>query len=225
MNDRSEKPARCLILIPTLFELNLIRSDLEQLAASNPGIRFETCGFGPIASAARTMQLIEQRRPQRIILMGIAGSYQGHDTVGRAFSFGKVACHGVGIGDGAQFQSAAQAGWNQWTGSADDESIGDVIQLANADEIEAHEFEQMLVTVCGASSSQQDRDCRLSIYPDAFAEDMEGFGVAMACQMASVPLNIVRGISNLVGERDMKTWKIEPALRAALERVTQWVQP
>ena len=56
-------------------------------------------------------------------------------------------------------------------------------------------------------------------FPDAVAEDMEAFGVAMACQMHGVPLEVVRGISNEVGDRDHSQWQIDKALRAAAELV------
>jgi futalosine hydrolase len=46
---------------------------------------------------------------------------------------------------------------------------------------------------------------------------MEGFGVALACALARVPLAIVRGISNAAGERDTKRWRIREALAAARE--------
>jgi futalosine hydrolase len=44
---------------------------------------------------------------------------------------------------------------------------------------------------------------------------MEGFGVAFACALARVPCTIVRGISNVVGERDKRNWRIPDALAAA----------
>jgi futalosine hydrolase len=47
------------------------------------------------------------------------------------------------------------------------------------------------------------------------AEDMEGFGVALACRLHGVPVDIVRGISNTVGDRDKARWRVETALEAA----------
>jgi len=37
----------------------------------------------------------------------------------------------------------------------------------------------------------------------------------MACDLADVPLRIVRGISNRVGDRDSSNWRIPGALAAA----------
>ena len=52
-------------------------------------------------------------------------------------------------------------------------------------------------------------------FPGAAAEDMEGFGVALACALHGVPLSIVRGISNAAGQRAPAHWRISPALAAA----------
>jgi futalosine hydrolase len=44
---------------------------------------------------------------------------------------------------------------------------------------------------------------------------MEGFGVALACRLAGVPLTIIRGISNTAGDRDHARWRVPEALAAA----------
>ena len=71
------------------------------------------------------------------------------------------------------------------------------------------------MTACAASASEADVADRLRLFPAALAEDMEGYGVALACRMASVPLRIVRGISNTAGDRDKRRWRITDALEAA----------
>ena len=44
---------------------------------------------------------------------------------------------------------------------------------------------------------------------------MEGFSVAVACQFAGIPLKVVRGISNIAGDRDKGRWRIKDAMDAA----------
>jgi futalosine hydrolase len=72
-----------------------------------------------------------------------------------------------------------------------------------------------LLTACAASADAADVAVRRRLFPTAVAEDMEGFGVALACRLAGVPLAIVRGISNDAGDRDKRRWQIGPALEAA----------
>ena len=53
------------------------------------------------------------------------------------------------------------------------------------------------------------------------AEDMESFSVAVACTMARIPLTIVRGISNIAGDRDKVRWRIADALHATADTVLE----
>jgi futalosine hydrolase len=48
---------------------------------------------------------------------------------------------------------------------------------------------------------------------------MEAFGVAMAASLMAVPVQVVRGISNTAGDRQLSNWKIDEALEAAAEVV------
>jgi futalosine hydrolase len=49
----------------------------------------------------------------------------------------------------------------------------------------------------------------------ALAESMEGAAAAHICALYGVPFLEIRGISNLVGDRDRAAWQVEPALAAA----------
>jgi futalosine hydrolase len=72
-----------------------------------------------------------------------------------------------------------------------------------------------LLTVCAASGSAADVAERRRLFPAAVAEDMEGFGVALACRLHGVPCAIIRGISNVAGDRDKARWATAEALAAA----------
>jgi futalosine hydrolase len=54
-------------------------------------------------------------------------------------------------------------------------------------------------------------------HPDAVAEAMEGFGIALAARQAKAAFAELRTISNPVGPRDRAAWRLPEAL-AALER-------
>ena len=209
-----------LVLTPTSLEHHRLAPLLSPLLGETGGL-FELCGFGPIASAARTMQVITRQQPTRVVLVGIAGSFRSELAVGTARSFRQVVCVGVGVGTGADHQSADDIGWQHWAsaGVASDESpagIGDVLTLSTR-LTGAMELGGKLLTVCAASANETDVAMRLARHPDADAEDMEGFGVAVACCLAGTPLQIIRGISNRAGDRDKRNWDIAGALHAAGE--------
>ncbi len=199
---------RTLILVPTAMERQFVSPHLANCIADGDAI--ELCGFGPIAAAANTARWLAVNRPDRVILVGIAGAYGSQLKIGEALMFGRVSSYGIGVGSGEDHQSASQLGWCQF--SEEDDRIK--VDCGPRAPLE-------LLTCCAASSNDLDVRLRLANHPDASAEDMEGYGVALACQLARVPCSIVRGISNYAGQRDKASWRIEQALESAAHVVIQ----
>jgi futalosine hydrolase len=54
-------------------------------------------------------------------------------------------------------------------------------------------------------------------------ESMEGAAIAHVAHLHGVPVGEVRGISNLVTNRDTKTWQLKEAAAAAQEVVLSWI--
>jgi futalosine hydrolase len=206
-----------ILLVPTELERGLIAPAVA--AACGSAIRSELCGFGPVVAAARTAQLIAEHRPERVLLVGIAGRYADRLAIGQAYAFERVACHGIGAGSGEAFVPAEAMGWPQWPGDGSDPAtrIGDVLACTSGRLPAAAARAGLLLSACSASAGEGDVRSRLRLHPEAAAEDMEGFAVAAACRLAGVPLDIVRGISNTAGDRDTSGWRIEAACRAAAE--------
>ena len=206
---------RLLILIPTDFELQKLQPLLADAVTRADGV-IRTCGFGAIVAGIRTTQLLALYKPRAVVLVGIAGALGPHLPVGTATVFSRIACYGIGAGSGLNFETASELGWPQWTDPEFGQSFGDVIEPA----IEPDPWDSagsMLLTVCAASGCTEDVAHRRNKFPHAVAEDMEAFSVALACRMARVPLTVIRGISNMAGDRDKTNWDIAAALKAAAE--------
>lgn len=205
---------RPLVLVPTERERGLIEPVLE--AACGGQVHLAVCGFGPVVAAARAARLIAEHRPTQVLLVGIAGRFADRLTIGAAYSFARVACHGIGAGSGDAFIPAEPLGWPQWPGEGVDSAlrIGDTLPCSSGGPAAAPRA-GLLLSACSASASEADVSARLRLFPDAVAEDMEGFAVAAACSLGGVPLDIVRGISNTAGDRDLSHWQIDTACRAA----------
>ena len=206
-----------LILVPT--ELERGRIEPVVTAASGAPLRIELCGFGAVVAAARTASLIAEYRPQAVVLVGIAGRLSDRLRIGEAYAFEQVACHGIGVGTGAAFMPAANMGWLQWPADGLDSAtrVGDLLPCTRDRAPATAQRAGLLLSACAASADATDVRSRLRLYPEAVAEDMEGFAVAAACRLAGVPLDIVRGISNRAGDRDTAHWQIDAACRAAGE--------
>ncbi|ELP29496.1 futalosine hydrolase [Rhodopirellula baltica] len=223
-----------LLLIPTSGERSELLNHLDLGAVSMKGWTCELCGFGLVASAAATMRAIQLQQPARVILAGIAGGLSDAASVGSAHWFDQVICDGIGVGEGEQFASAESLGWQQWPGT--DEAlvpaVGDRIDLSRPKNLSgenlpaARSEANTLISVCAASSDGVMASRRGSLagtkgHDGVVAEDMEAFGVAMACQMTSTPCMVVRGISNAAGDRDHSRWQITAALRSVADRLMQ----
>ena len=205
-----------LILIPTIGELNVLWPRLSQL----PNVNIKLVGFGPVAAAARTSFLIASIQPERLILTGIAGALTRDISPGQARVFEHVAMYGIGAGTGDAFKNAGELGWAHWNENTDGGApfrIGDEICVRQSDGDSA--VGPQLLTVCAAAATQKDAWDRVAMFPHAIAEDMEGFSVALAAAMAGVPLTIVRGISNIAGDREKSRWRIVDAMHAAADVV------
>ena len=203
------RPSTCLLLVPTAGERRVVERAIGSAAGKR--LQIELCGFGPIAAAARAAHLLAALEPASVMLVGIAGTMDDRLSIGQAYRFDEVVCYGVGVGGDSTFQPAAAVGWPQWPGnpSAGQQAIGDrVIRPGTT-------TGNVLLTACAASAGPADVALRRALIPDALADDMEGFGVAVACELARVPWTIIRGISNRAGDRDHSHWCVEPALEAA----------
>jgi len=215
------------LLIPTSMERLIIEPILRQSVPEKfdpSGVsvpwQIERCGFGLVAAAANTARLIAQYRPERIVLLGIAGSLSETVSVGCAAVFGRVTCHGIGVGDplSIHHQSADQLGWKHCEGNDLQHSVGDSIRLSRRWGMVSEGSNHHLISVAAGSANEYEAHRRSARFTDAIAEDMEGFAVALACESAGTSLEIVRGISNRAGDRNHDRWQIRPALLAAAEK-------
>ncbi|MCP3920856.1 MAG: futalosine hydrolase [bacterium] len=205
-----------LLLIPTRLE----ESRLERLG----GLRWDACetariGFGPVAAAARCAGLIAERQPARVVLIGIAGTYDADALApGTAAVFDEVALDGVGVGSEGGLLPPSQIGFPQWPGGDGTPADAVMESLPLAADSTAQTSAGLVLTVCAASADPVQAQRRRERWPSARAEDMEGFGAALACHLAGVPLSVVRGISNVAGDRDTSRWRIDEALDSARSR-------
>ena len=203
---------RWLILVPTELELAKLKLTLGEQDV------VERCGFGPVVSAATAARCIALHEPQSVMLCGISGSLNSDTEPGAAFQFRKVAMYGIGVGEGDNYHSAEQMGWRQW--QSGEMEIGTELSLATVPDF-GNSTRDLVVSCCAASADNTEAGTKQSIFPSASAEEMEGFSVATAARLASIPCHIVRGISNRAGDRNHQVWMIDEALESVSQLVNQ----
>lgn len=196
-------PGPVLLLVPTELERRRLAALGGFSAAGEAEPTVELVGFGALAAAARTMALALVHRPRRLVLVGIAGRYGARATA--AETFGAVRVDGIGAGEGRAHMLPSELGFAQWQDERG--AIGEELPL--------HGSGGVLLTVMAAARDPAEVAGRRGRHPRAVGEDMEAFGVALAAHLAKVPLTVVRGWSNVAGDRDVRAWDIDGALAAA----------
>jgi futalosine hydrolase len=180
-----------LVLVPTELEA-------ERLGLSH--VPVEICGFGLARAGVGAMRAIQHHRPDRIVLAGLAGSYdRSRAPIGGVVVPGRVRCHGIGAGG----MSAAELGFADSDEAALDGGDG-----------------ALALSVASASGTPEEAAGRATVHSGALIEEMEGYSVALAAITVSIPCTMVRGVSNAAGDRDTAEWAIDEALAAVRERLT-----
>ena len=148
------------------------------------------CGIGPVEAALRTARAIEERRPDAVIHVGIAGS---RTLAPPALVLGSEAVYCDVIDPGSAVPRVERA--------RPDEAL---LERARAALPEA---QVLPIATCGKVGAGTGFD----------VEAMEGFGVLRACELAGMPALELRAISNSPDEADRTRWRFDDAFAALAE--------
>ena len=204
--------ADLLICAATAFEASLLRSR----CAGDPRVRLVITGVGPVNAAhALTMAIVEQR-PDAIVVCGVGGSYPG-----TGLNIGDVVCADAEIYGDLGAQSPA--------GFLDMKSLGFPVVATPTplfNELPMQVFPTtararfVTVSTCtGTDAAAREIASRTG----GAVENMEGAAIAHVAHLHGIPVGEVRGISNLVTNRDAKSWKLKEAAAAAQSALLDWL--
>jgi futalosine hydrolase len=153
------------------------------------------CGIGPVEAALRTARALEERRPDAVVHIGIAGSSTLEPP---ALVLGSEAVYCDVIDPSSALPRVERA-----------RPDGALLERARAALPEAH---VLPIATCG----------KVGGGTGFVVEAMEGFGVLRACALAGVPAVELRAISNSPDESDRTRWRFDEAfaaLAAALQKL------
>ena len=153
------------------------------------------CGIGPVEAALQTARVLEERRPDAVIHVGIAGSRTLEPP---ALVLGSEAVYCDVIDASSTLPRIERV--------RPDAALLERVRAALP---EAH---ILPIATCGKVGGGTGFDI----------EAMEGFGVLRACELAGVPAVELRAISNSPDETDRANWHWDAAYAAyvvALQRL------
>jgi predicted 5'-methylthioadenosine/S-adenosylhomocysteine nucleosidase len=173
----------------------LVVAATERELALLDGLDTFCCGIGPVEAALRTARALEERRPDAVIHVGIAGS---RTLQAPALVLGREAVYCDVIDPSSTFPRVERA--------RPDEALLERARVA------LPEAQVLPIATCGKVGAGTGFD----------VEAMEGFGVLRACELAGMPALELRAISNSPDEADRTRWRFDDAFAAladALQRL------
>jgi futalosine hydrolase len=208
---------RLLVLVPTRREAELLLGAAAH-GLGAPALRtiagrrvdVALTGIGLAAAGASASRWFAQTRPAAAVLVGLCGTFDRRRlAVGEVVEATAIACDGIGAGEGRDFVEVGEP--------------LHALRCAPARARPRGAVRGEVLSVAAAAGSARMVATRRARHPRALAEEMEGYAVALAARLAGVPLTILRGASNVAGDRVHRRWKIAEALARCREALEAYV--
>jgi futalosine hydrolase len=176
-------------------------------------------GVGPAAAGAATARLLALAevagRPYRgVVSAGVAGGFPGRVAIGGTVLGTRAVAADLGAESPDGFIPVDDLGIPPELlggGTVLDADPGLLAALRAALPDATMGPVLTVSTVTGTAAST---DALIRRHPDAVAEAMEGYGVAVAASHAGLPFAELRTVSNPIGPRDRDAWRMRDALNA-----------
>ena len=202
-----------LLCVATELEGALLR---ERLEGTDPSVAIVRTGVGSVNAAHAVTLFLARTSARAIVVCGVGGAYPSS-----GLRVGDVAC--------ADTECYGDLGATSPLGFLDMTALGfPIVEAPNPlfNELPMQVFPVqrrvrfVTVTTCtGTAAAAQAIEERTG----GAVESMEGAAVAHVAHLHGVPVGEVRGISNIVTDRDTHSWRLKEAAAAAQEAVLSWI--
>ncbi|MET8262913.1 futalosine hydrolase [Micromonospora arida] len=194
-------------------------ADAVRAGLTDPTVTVTPIGVGPAVAGAATARLLALAeaagRPYRaVVSAGVAGGFTGRAEVGDTVLGTASIAADLGAESPDGFIPVDELGMPPallGAGSRVPADLGLLAALRAALPTATAGPVLTVSTVTGTTASTDELRRR---HPEAVAEAMEGYGVAVAAAQAGVPFAELRTISNPIGPRDRDAWRLREALAA-----------
>jgi futalosine hydrolase len=208
----SARLVNLLICVATDLEGSLLR---ERMSPAS-GARVIVTGVGPVNAAHAATVAILTNKPSAIVVCGIGGAYPSS---------------GLRLGDvvSAAVEIYGDLGAQSPSGFLDMKALGfPVVSVPTAlfNELPMQVFPTktrvrfVTVSTCtGTTTAAQEIESRTH----GGVENMEGAAIAHVAHIHGISVGEIRGVSNIVTNRDTKSWRLKEAAAAAQETLLDWM--
>ena len=185
------------LLAPTQLELSAIEFE-------HPSISKRVCGIGGIALAMDLIPYISIDKFDVILLVGLAGGIPGQTALSQVVKINTDV-----QGDLGAFQNN---GYLPFTASGLIKDKAPNTKYNLCDDV-LDELEIMNSLSTNTLFQEAEKNALRHSYYETQIENMEGAAFQEICEEYEAPYLQLRAVSNVVGERDKKKWKIKESLQ------------
>jgi futalosine hydrolase len=192
-------------------------------------------GIGKVNAAIVSTAIMEHFRIQKVIFFGVGGAYPGADlTVGDVAAASSEFYGDEGVIDSDGWHSLRKIGiplvesgrkkfFNEYPVSPLPFRSLKTRTISGGSNLSFKIKTGNFVTVSSSTGTRK-RAKELEKRFNAICENMEGAAVAHLCTLYKIPLFEIRGISNIVGVRDRRTWNLKLASRNCQQVVLETLE-
>ncbi len=227
------------LIAPTPVESKELRPGIKPLPYGAEGviskgffhgrsILFSHCGIGKVNAAHSVTLLLEDQIPDILILFGIGGAYVGAQVgdvvIAVSENYGE---EGVMTPDG--WKPMEFTGFPLLKNDVDhfntfsmDSKLSQLAFKASKDiGLKVHSGNFITVSQCSGTLKTGEM---IRERFNGICENMEGAAVAHICAKYNVPMIEIRGISNLIEDRDLNKWNIPLAVSNCSKAVNEVIR-
>jgi futalosine hydrolase len=201
-----------LVAVATDFEGML----LGQRLRDRDDVRVIVTGVGPVNAAHAVTVALMQYQPEAIVVCGVGGAYPG-----AGLNVGDVVC--------AHSECYGDLGASSPGGFLDMKALGFPViaspsPIYNELPMQVFPIDRRAKFVTVSTCTGMDDVARsIEARTGGAVENMEGAAVVHVAHLHGIAAGELRGISNMVTNRDTKSWQLKDAATAAQEAVLAWI--
>jgi futalosine hydrolase len=201
-----------LVVVATAFEGAL----LQQRLANRADVQVVVTGVGPVNAAHAVTLAIVLHNPSTIVVCGVGGAYPDSGLAIGEVASASIECYGdLGAASPTGFLDMQALGFPVVAGAS---------PIYNELPMQVFPTDRRVKFVTLSTCTGTDAVARsIASRTGGAVENMEGAAVAHVARLHNVNVGEVRAISNVVTNRDVKTWKLKEAAAAAQEAVLAWI--
>ena len=200
---------KVLITAATTMELESLKNNDSH--PSSLSLYYATTGIGAISTVYHLMEMLSKDKFDLMIQVGIAGSFDKQLELGNAVNVEKESLAEMGVVENNEYKDIFKLGL----------ADANIAPYSDGTLVNPHKHLMTasgLDNVTGVTNNEITTDSikidRYQHLYNASIESMEGAAFHYIGLMKSIPFIQIRGISNVVGERNKKNWKINEAILA-----------